>query len=116
KLFTTGVAGGLVSDLEIHYHDVQWNGWDTEQMWRMENQQFRMGKSFYDAKELYRFNSPLEHVESLQNSLLIWVGKHDYNTNWYQSLFLFMAMKRLNKEGKFIMMNNEGHSPLRYEN
>lgn len=116
NLFATGVAGGVVSDFESYYHDVQWNGWGTEQMWRMEDHIFRLGKGFYEDKERYRNNSPLEHVESLKNPLLIWVGKNDYNTNWYQSLFLFMGMKRLNKEGKFLLLNNEAHVPLKLEN
>ena len=45
-MFRAVVAGSPVTDLVSWYHDIQWEGWDTEQMWRMENHQFRMGGSF----------------------------------------------------------------------
>ena len=115
-MFRTIVAGSPVTDLVSWYHDIQWEGWDTEQMWRMENHQFRMGGSFYDHKSRYYRNSPLHNVEKLNTPLLLWVGKNDYNVNWYQGIYMFMAMKRLNKEGKLLLFNDEGHSMLKPEN
>src|SRR5690606_24876019 len=103
-------------DLYSFYHDVQWNGWNTEQMWRMEDHILRMGDSYYNMKERYHFNSPLYHVESLETRLLLWVGKNDYNTNWYQSIFLYNAMRRLGKEGRLILVENEGHALSKPEN
>lgn len=115
-MFRTVVAGAPVTDLISWYHDIQGNGWDTEQMWRMENHQFRMGGSFYDLKRQYYRNSPLHQIEKLDTPLLLWTGKNDYNVNWYQSIYLFMAMKRLNKEGKFLLFNDDGHSMIKPDN
>ena len=48
--------------------------------------------------------------------LLIWVGKNDYNINWNQGIYMFMAMKRLNKEGKLLLFRDEGHTMVNPEN
>lgn len=115
-IFRTVVAGATVTDLISWYHDIQGNGWDTEQMWRLENHQFRMGGSFYDLKKQYYRNSPLHYVEKLDVPLLLWAGKEDYNINWYQSIYMFMAMKRLKKEGKLLLFNSEGHNLINPDN
>ncbi len=116
KMFRTVVAGAPVADLISWYHDIEGGGWDTEQMWRLENYQFRMGGSFYDHKNRYYRNSPMHHVEKLNVPLLIWEGKEDYNINWYQSIYMFMAMKRLNKEGRLLLFNDEGHNTIKPDN
>lgn len=110
NIFATGVAGAPITDLSSYYHDVWWEGKNTEQMWRMENQQFRMNGTFYELKEQYLKNSPLNFVENLNRPLLLWSGKDDYNVNWDQSVYLFLAMKRLKKEGKLLLFNNEPHT------
>jgi len=116
EMFSAVVAGAPITDLPSWYHDIQWEGWDTEQMWRTENHQLRMGGSYYDLKNQYRNNSPLQKVEKLKTPLLLWTGKTDYNVNWYQGVYMFMAMKRLNKEGKLLLFNDEGHTMAKLEN
>lgn len=73
-------------------------------------------RPFYNLKENYYQNSPLYHVEKLQTPLLLWTGKNDYNVNWYQSFYMYSTMKRLNKEGKLIVFNDEKHSLIKTEN
>lgn len=116
NIFRAVVAGAAITDLVSWYHDMQGGGWDTEQMWRLENHQLRMGGSYYDLKKQYTKNSPLQNVEKLDTPLLLWVGKNDYNVNWYQGIYMFMAMKRLNKEGKLLFFKDEGHSMVNPEN
>lgn len=115
EAFQAVVAGAAVTDLVSFYHDISWNLKES-QSWRMENQQFRMGGSFYGLKELYFANSPLNQIEKLKTPLLLWTGKNDDNINWYQSIFMFMGMKRLNKEGKLILFENENHVVLNRKN
>jgi dipeptidyl aminopeptidase/acylaminoacyl peptidase len=112
EMFRAVVAGSAITDPVSLYHDIQGNGWDTEQMWRFENHQSRMGGSYYDHKKHYLKNSPLFNVEDLKTPLLLWIGKQDYNVNWYQGIYLFMAMKRLGKDGKLLVFNEEGHSMI----
>lgn len=115
KLFKAVVAGAAATDLVSFYHD---NWWELkrDQAWRLENQQFRMGDSYYELKKDYQLNSPLYHVENLHTPLLLWTGKLDTNINWYQSVFMYSAMRRLNKEGRLIIFEDEGHSLIKTEN
>lgn len=115
NLFKAVVAGAAVTDFVSFYHDIAWE-WETDQAWRLENQQFRMGDSYYNLKEEYQLNSPLFHVEKLETPLLLWTGKLDTNINWYQSVLMYSAMRRLKKEGKLLLFNNEGHSLVKPEN
>jgi dipeptidyl aminopeptidase/acylaminoacyl peptidase len=115
KMFKTAIAGSAVSDLKSWYHDVSWS-WYKDQMWRLENQQYRLGYGYYENKDVYKTNSPLNYVEKLEIPLLIWTGKNDSNVNWSQSLSFFMAMKRLNKKGKLLLFPNEGHAIMKKEN
>jgi len=107
-IFAAAVAGAAVSDLTSYYHDISW-GTESEQIWRMENQQFRMGLPYYQSKKNYRENSAINYVENLKTPLLIWTGKEDSNTNWYQSIYMFNAMRRLGKNGKLLLFENEPH-------
>lgn len=116
NLFKAIVAGSGVMDLVSWSHDVQWEGWFREQAWRLESQQFRMKDSYYTDKNNYIRNSPFYQVENMKTPLLLWAGKSDYNINWYQSIYMYMAMKKLNKEGKLILFNNDGHYLTRKEN
>ncbi|MET3730547.1 alpha/beta hydrolase family protein [Moheibacter stercoris] len=115
NLFKTAVAGAAVTDLISWSHNVSWI-WKMNQFWRPESHQFRIGESYYELKENYYKNSPFHQVENLNVPLLLWAGKNDFNINWEQSLYMFMAMKRLNKEGVFVSFNNESHTILNNKN
>jgi len=115
SIFAAIVAGAPVTDLVSWYHDISWD-WETEQMYRTESQQFRMGDSYYNLKEKYQQNSPLNYIENLNTPLLLWTGKLDTNINWQQSVYMFMAMKRLNKNGKLLLFNGESHNIINMEN
>lgn len=113
-IFKAIVAGAGVMDLTSFYHDISWD-WGDAQAFRLENQQFRMGDSFYNLKDYYYQNSPLYHVENLKTPLLLWTGKNDYNINAYQSVLMYSAMRRLNKEGKLLLFDDV-HMLLNKEN
>ncbi|WP_179354370.1 alpha/beta hydrolase family protein [Winogradskyella vidalii] len=114
-LFKAAVAGAAVSDLVSWYHDIGWD-WRKDQIWRIENQQFRMAKPYYLIKDKYRDNSPINLVEEMSTPLLLWNGQKDSNTNWAQGIYMFMAMKRLNKHGKLLLFKDEGHFLVKKRN
>jgi dipeptidyl aminopeptidase/acylaminoacyl peptidase len=107
-MFAAAVAGAASTDLINWYHDISWD-WNLTQLWRMENQQWRFGASFYENKTAYYRNSPLHHVENIKTPLLLWTGKKDTNINWTQSVNMFIALKRLNKKAKLLLFENEPH-------
>lgn len=107
-MFAAIVAGAAVTDFTSHYHSVGWN-WNMPEIWRYENQQWRMGDSYYNIKEAYLRNSPLHQVENVKTPLLLWTGKEDYQIIWTQSIEMFIALKRLNKPSKLLIFENDGH-------
>ncbi len=115
KLFRTAIAGAAVTDLVSFYHDISVS-FSTNQLWRLESFQFRMGDSFYNLKDQYYKNSPLYHVEKLKIPLLLWTGKKDTNINANQSTYLFMAMNRLRKEGEMLLFDDEEHTLTKKQN
>ncbi|MGB3345423.1 MAG: prolyl oligopeptidase family serine peptidase [Aequorivita sp.] len=109
--FATYVAGAAVTNFTSHYHGVNWNNLSTD-LWRYEDQQWRMGLSYYENKDAYLANSPLEFVENVTKPILLWTGDKDYQITWTQSLEMFLALKRLDKEASLILIKDEGHAPL----
>lgn len=109
--FAAYVAGAAVTNITSHYHGVNWNNLSTD-LWRYEDQQWRMGLSYYENKDAYLANSPLEYVENVTKPILLWTGDKDYQLTWSQSLEMFIALKRLNKEAALILIKDEAHAPL----
>jgi len=107
--FKTTVVGSAITDLISYYHDYNIDN-QSDQLWRLENYQLRMGDSLYNLKDKYYKNSPLYHIEELQIPVLIWTGKEDYNVNWYQSVYFFMGIKRLGKKAELLLFDHEGHT------
>lgn len=114
-MFSAAVAGAPVTDLVSYYHDVAWD-YKLVQMSRMENQQLRLGDSFYNMKDAYYRNSPLAHVEKVTTPLLLWTGKRDTNVNWSQSVYMYMALKRLGKKAQLLLYEDEEHILFKSQN
>lgn len=85
-------------------------------IWRFESQQWRMGKSYFDIPEKYIANSPVQHSKNIKTPLLLISGKQDYVVNWNESVTMFLALKRQNKEVNLLMYPNEGHAIMKPEN
>lgn len=115
NLFKTAVSSAGVSDLENFYLTMNWSTLKPD-MWRMENQQFRMGVSLFDNPERYKINSPIRQIKNIHTPLLLISGKEDYQVNWQQSVYMFLGMKRLNKQVSLLLYPKEGHQILKKEN
>lgn len=108
--FATFVAGAAATNVISHYHGVNWDNSETD-LWRYEDQQWRMGTSYYENKQAYLENSPLEFVENINSPILLWTGDKDYQVAWTQSIEMFIALRRLKKDASLIIVKDEGHSP-----
>src|SRR5690606_23217450 len=89
---------------------------NRSEMWRSESQQNRMGKSFFEIPEKYIANSPIYHVQNITTPLLLITGKEDYTVNWEQSMYMFNALRRLDKDVNMILYSGEAHELLKPEN
>lgn len=73
KLFRTAVAGAPVTDFTSSY--LGYDGYGSSNMWRFENQQFRITAPFYTAA--FVNNSPLAAAQNITTPLLLWSGTRD---------------------------------------
>lgn len=113
--FKTAIAGTSATNMLSFYLSMAWM-WNRSQTWRFETQQWRFGKSYFEIPEVYEQNSPVHHAQNINTPLLTWTGDKDTNVNWEQSVELYNALRRLNKEHLFLLYPNEGHSLIKKEN
>lgn len=108
NMFATAISGGGISDPIGHYFTLNAE-WNTSDDWRYENQQFRMGSSFFANRENYYRNSPLFNAGSITTPLLTWAGKEDKNVQPKQAVTFYNALRRLQKEHVMLVYPNDGH-------
>lgn len=108
-MFAAAVAGSAVTELTSMNFGVNWGDAGKANMWRFENQQFRMGKSFYEDRTAYLSNSPLWNAQNIVTPLLSWSGTADENVPWDQSIAFYLALRRLNKRQIMLAYPNAAH-------
>lgn len=108
NLFSAAVSGAGVSDVVRHYFTINSND-NLIDAWRYENQQYRMGKSFFQNPQGYLDNSPLMQAAGITTPLLTWTGLEDDNVKPEQALTLYIALRRLNKKHIMLRYPNDGH-------
>lgn len=110
NIFAAAVSGAGVSDIISYYFNISRNGYFQSDMWRFENQQWRIGKSLYDDKEVYVNNSPIMHAENVRTPLLLWAGKNDRIVPWNQSITYYLALRKLGVSTQMLVYPDEDHS------
>lgn len=113
--FKAAVSSAGVADIVSEYFNYS-NSSKRPNFWRYENHQFRLEKNFYQDKERYFRNSPIYYAESVTTPLLLVTGDKDYVVNWQQSLLMFNALKKLNKEVALLIYIDEDHQILKNKN
>ena len=115
NIFSAAVSGSSISDIISCYFSYGLNT-GTIDAWRYENQQYRIGKSFYDDPEVYYRNSPILHATNITTPLLTWAGYEDDNVRSQQSTIFYAALRRLQKKHIMLVYPEEGHILLKQEN
>ncbi|MDR6785280.1 dipeptidyl aminopeptidase/acylaminoacyl peptidase [Pedobacter africanus] len=111
NMFAAAVSGAGVSDNIRGYLTVN-SEFNNAEIWRFENQQYRMGRSLYEGKDSYLRNSPVFNADKVNTPILIWTGKNDNNVKPEQSTAFFLALRRLNKKSIMLQYPNEAHTLL----
>jgi dipeptidyl aminopeptidase/acylaminoacyl peptidase len=91
SIFAAAVSGSGISDNIRGYLTVN-NEFNNAEIWRFENQQYRMKGSFYEDKESYLRNSPVFNADKVNTPVLIWTGKNDNNVKPEQSTAFFLGL------------------------
>lgn len=108
NLFAAAISGNGIADIIAHYFTIHAED-NAIDAWRYENQQFRMGYSFFENQEAYYRNSPLQNAGKINTPLLTWAGKEDVNVQPTQTEALYAALRRLKKKHIMLVYENEGH-------
>ena len=107
-LFAAAVAGAGMSDFISGALSVNVNTF-TDDLWRYEYDQPRMGSSVYENWEGYLENSAIKHAAKIKTPLLLWSGTEDGQVNPHQSMELYMALRSQKKESTLLYYQGEGH-------
>src|SRR5690554_3563140 len=107
--YAAAMAGAPVSNMFSAYGGIRW-GSGMNRAFQYERTQSRIGKTIWEAPELYVENSPLFGVPNINTPLLIMHNDNDGAVPWYQGIEMFTAMKRLNKPVWMLNYNGDEHN------
>lgn len=115
KRFAAYVGGAGNADLVRSYHSFNYD-FTSPFYWQFEEQQYRMYKSFAEAKNLYIDNSPVYHAEQVNSPILLWTGMKDENIKWEQTMEFYLSLRRNNKKVIALFYEDEGHHMIKERN
>lgn len=113
--YKAAMAGAPVSNMFSAYGGIRW-GSGLNRQFQYERTQSRIGKTIWEAPELYVENSPLFGVPKIETPLLIMHNDGDGAVPWYQGIEMFTAMKRLGKPVWMLNYNGDQHNLMRNAN
>lgn len=113
--YAAAMAGAPVANMFSAYGGIRW-GSGLNRQFQYEKTQSRIGKTIWEAPELYIENSPLFHLPKVQTPLLIMHNDEDGAVPWYQGIELFTGMKRLGKPCWMLNYNGDDHNLMKDAN
>lgn len=108
-MFACAGSGAPVSNMTSAFGGIRWESGDSRQA-QYEQGQSRIGRTLWEAPELYIANSPLFHADRCHTPLLIMHNDADGAVPWYQGIEMFMALRRLERPVWMLQYNGEAHN------
>jgi len=115
NFFKCAIAGAPVSNMTSAYSGIRW-GTGMARQFQYEKAQSRIGGSLWEKHLDYIENSPVFFADKVNTPLLIMHGDLDDAVPWYQSIELYLALRRFNKDVIFLQYKGEPHHPKTYSN
>jgi dipeptidyl aminopeptidase/acylaminoacyl peptidase len=109
KRYAAAMAGAPVGNMISAYGGIRW-GSGLNRQFQYESTQSRIGKTIWEAQDLYIENSPLFHLPNVTTPLLIMANDKDGAVPWYQGLELYNGMRRLGKPCWMLNYNDDDHN------
>lgn len=109
NMFRAAGAGAPVSNMTSAYGGIRWESGMSRQF-QYEHSQSRIGKTLWQAPDLYIKNSCLFTLPNVNTPVLIMHNDNDGAVPWYQGIEMFMGLKRLQKPVWLLQYNNESHN------
>lgn len=114
-IFRTAIAGAPVGNMTSAYSGIRW-GSGLARQFQYEQGQSRLSGSLWERRDEYIDNSPVFFADRIRTPLLLIHGDVDDAVPWYQSIELYLALRRLGKETVFLQYRDEPHHPQKYPN
>lgn len=108
-------SGAPVVNMFSAYGGIRW-GSGMARAFQYEHGQSRIGKSIWEAPELYKENSSLHNMDKVKTPILIMHNDTDGHVPWYQGIEFFVALKRLSKPAWMLNYTGEPHWPVKMAN
>ncbi len=109
NMYKAASAGAPVSNMTSAYGGIRWKS-GMSRMFQYEDTQSRIGATLWEKPELYFKNSPIFYADKIQTPLLLRHNDADGAVPWYQSIELFVGLRRLNKPVWLLNYNGEPHN------
>lgn len=113
--YKAAMAGAPVSNMFSAYGGIRW-GSGLNRQFQYERTQSRIGKTIWEAPELYIENSPLFGIPNITTPLLMMHNDNDGAVPWYQGIEMFMGMKRLGLPVWLLNYNGDEHNLMKPAN
>lgn len=114
-IFDAAVAGAPVGNMTSAYSGIRWASGRSRQF-QYEQTQSRIGASLIEAPEKYIENSPVFFADKITTPMMIQHGDADGAVPWYQSIELYLAMRRYDKDVVFLQYFDEPHHLQKFPN
>ncbi len=113
--FAAAMAGAPVGNMFSAYGGIRWGSGYSRQF-QYEHSQSRIGKTIWDAPELYVENSPIFGLPKVKTPLLIMHNDEDGAVPWYQGIELYTGLRRLQKPVWLLNYNGDDHNLMKPAN
>lgn len=115
NLYAAAWAGAPVVNMTSAYGGIRW-GTGMSRQFQYEQTQSRIGKTLWEAPELYIENSPLFNMPKVTTPVVIMHNDEDGAVPWYQGIEMFMALRRLGKPSWMLNYNGDDHNLIKRAN
>lgn len=113
--FAAAMAGAPVGNMFSAYGGIRWGSGYSRQF-QYEHTQSRIGKTIWEAPELYIENSPVFHLPKVKTPLMIMHNDEDGAVPWYQGIELYTGLRRLQKPVWLLNYNGDDHNLMKNAN
>jgi dipeptidyl aminopeptidase/acylaminoacyl peptidase len=114
-MYAAAWSGAPVVNMTSAYGGIRWSTGMNRQF-QYEKSQSRIGKTLWEAPELYIENSPLFHLDKVRTPVVIMSNDKDGAVPWYQGIEMFTALRRLDKKVWLLNYNNDDHNLTKRQN
>lgn len=109
NMFKAAISGSGIADVISDYLYVSGNS-SKANGWRYEFNQASIGISPFEDGNTYLRNSPVMLAKQIETPLLLWTGEQDKVVHPFQSLEMYLALRRLQKPCVFLLYEGNSHS------